>query len=39
MEAPESFLIWDIGMEEVLGVWYDELDVQHPQVLRLRRDM
>ncbi len=39
VEAPESFLIWDIGMEEVLGVWYDELDVQHPQVLRLRRDM
>ena len=27
----------DIEMDAVLGVWYDELDVQHPQVLRLVR--
>ena len=38
VEVPEDFRVWDIGMDEVLGVWQDEMDVQHPQVLRLRRD-
>ncbi len=38
VEVPEDFRVWDIGMDEVLGVWRDELDVQHPQVLRLQRD-
>lgn len=34
---PDRFRIVDIEMDAVLGVWYDELDVQHPQVLRLER--
>jgi len=28
----------EIGMDVVLGVRRDELDVEHPQVLRLDRD-
>jgi len=38
VEVPEDFHVWDIGIDEVLGVWHDELDVQHPRVLRLERD-
>ncbi|MDE2751995.1 MAG: hypothetical protein OXI83_05405 [Gemmatimonadota bacterium] len=38
VEVPEDFRVRDIGMDEVLGVWHDEMDVQHPQVLRLRRE-
>ena len=38
VEVPEGFRVWDIGVDEVLGVWRDEMDVPHPQVLRLRRD-
>lgn len=38
VEVPEDFHVWDIGIDEVLGVWHDELDVQHPQVLRLQRN-
>ena len=34
---PDRFRIVDIEMDAVLGVWYDELDVQHPQALRLER--
>ncbi len=34
---PDRFRIVDIEMDAVLAVWYDELDVQHPQVLRLER--
>ena len=37
VEVPGGFRILDIEMDAVLGVWYDELDVQHPQVLRLVR--
>ena len=37
MEIPEDFRVIDIGVDEVLGVWTDEMDVQHPQVRRLRR--
>ena len=37
VEVPSGFRIVDIEMDAVLGVWYDELDVQHPQVLRLVR--
>ena len=37
VEVPDRFRIVDIEMDAVLGVWYDELDVQHPQVLRLER--
>lgn len=35
---PDRFTISDITMDAVLGVWRDELDVQHPQVLRLTRN-
>lgn len=38
VEVPEDFFVWDIGRDEVLGVRRDEMDVQHPQVLRLLRD-
>ena len=37
VEIPAGFRVRDIGMDEVLGTWSDELDVQHPQVLRLTR--
>ena len=30
--------VTDITMDAVLGIWRDELDVQHPQVLRLNRN-
>ena len=38
VENPDRFSITDITMEAVLGVWRDELDVEHPQVLRLTRN-
>lgn len=37
VEIPENFRVTDIGLDEILGVWEDELDVQHPQVRRLDR--
>lgn len=37
IEVPDRFRMTDITMETVLGVWRDELDVEHPQVLRLTR--
>ena len=38
VEIPENFRVMDIGMDAVLGVRRDALDVEHPQVLRLRRE-
>ncbi len=38
VKAPDRFSLTDITLDAVLGVWRDELDVEHPQVLRLRRD-
>lgn len=38
VKVPDRFSVTDITMETVLGVWRDELDVEHPQVLRLTRD-
>ena len=35
---PDRFSVTDITIDAVLGVWEDELDVQHPQVLRLTRN-
>ena len=35
---PDRFTVSDINMDAVLGVWEDELDVEHPQVLRLTRE-
>lgn len=37
VEIPEDFRVTDIGVNEILGIWTDELDVQHPQVRRLAR--
>ena len=37
VEMPENFLVREIGLDEILGVWTTELDEQHPQVLRLSR--
>ncbi len=37
VEVPDRFRIEDIELDAVLGVWYNELNVQHPQVRRLER--
>ena len=37
VKAPDRFSLTDITLDAVLGVWHDELDVEHPQVLRLTR--
>ena len=37
VEMPENFVVREIGVDEILGVWTSELDVQHPQVWRLIR--
>ena len=34
---PDGFNVSDITMDALLGVWRDDLDVEHPQVLRLTR--
>ena len=36
--VPAGFTVMDVTMDAVLGVWRDELDVEHPQVLRLDRE-
>jgi hypothetical protein len=38
VEVPANFSVMEIGMDVVLGVYQDELDVEHPWVLRLHRD-
>ena len=38
VEIPDGFNVSDITMDAVLGVWEDELDVEHPQMLRLTRN-
>jgi hypothetical protein len=38
VEVPDRFSVTDITMDAVLGVWEDELDIEHPQVLRLTRN-
>ena len=38
VEVPDRFSVTDITRESVLGVWRDELDVEHPQMLRLDRE-
>lgn len=35
VEAPERFELFRVGADETLGVWRDDNDVEHPQVLRL----
>ncbi|MYD13290.1 MAG: hypothetical protein F4107_05015 [Gemmatimonadetes bacterium] len=37
VEMPGDFWVTDIGVDEVLGIWMDALDVQHPQVRHLAR--
>ena len=37
VEVPDRFRIVDIELDAVLGVWFNELNVQHPQVRRLVR--
>ena len=37
VEVPDRFRILDIELDAVLGVWFNELNVQHPQVRRLER--
>ncbi len=37
VEVPDRFTVMEIQMDTMLGVWRDELDVEHPQVLRLNR--
>ena len=38
VEIPDRFTVSDITMDAVLGDWEDELDIEHPQVLRLTRN-
>ena len=38
VETPADFSVMDVGMDYVLGVHRDELDVEHPRVLRLHRN-
>ena len=38
VEFPEDFEVMGIETDVVLGVWRDELGVEHPRVLRLERD-
>ena len=35
---PAGFSLHDVQTDTLLGVWTDALDVEHPQVLRLRRN-
>ena len=37
VEVPERFTVVEVRMDRMLGVWRDEVDVEHPQVLRLTR--
>ncbi len=37
VNAPNGFAVMDVTMDAVLGVWTDELGVEHPQVLTLAR--
>ncbi|MCY3679683.1 MAG: hypothetical protein OXH66_19130 [Gemmatimonadetes bacterium] len=37
VEIPADFRVTEVGVDEILGVWTSEFDVQHPQVWRLRR--
>ena len=37
VEVPEDFRVMDIGVDEILGVWTDEMDEPHPQVRHLSR--
>lgn len=38
VEVPRRFTVMEVRMDRMLGVWRDEVDVEHPQVLRLTRD-
>lgn len=38
VEIPADFSVMQIGMDFVLGVYRDELDVEHPRMLGLHRD-
>jgi len=37
VEMPADFRVTEVGVDEILGVWTSELDVQHPRVLELDR--
>ena len=37
VQMPGNFVVREIGVDEILGVWTSDLDVQHPQVWRLNR--
>lgn len=37
VKVPADFRVTEVGLDEILGVWTSELDVQHPRVLRLNR--
>ena len=39
VDVPDDFAVMDITMDAVLGVWRDELGVEHPQVLKLIRSL
>ena len=38
VDVPDRFVVMEVRMDMMLGVGRDELDVEHPQVLRLTRN-
>ena len=37
VRTPARFTVFEIGEDYVLGSWRDNMDVEHVQVLRLKR--
>ena len=37
VETPRQFTVNEIGADYVLGVWLDDLDVQHVRMYRLEK--
>lgn len=37
VSMPGRFTVFEIGLDHILGVWRDQLNVEHPQRLRLHR--
>jgi hypothetical protein len=35
--TPPRFIVYHVGRDQIIGVWLDDLDVEHPQVLRVSR--
>lgn len=38
VEMPQRFRVFDVGADWILGVWRDDLDVEHIRLFHLRKD-